>query len=120
MRFTCSIEGMESNWIEFSDAWTRREGKDLYGLPERDAFDKYMALKCTACHIEDTAGQVFTDPQKLKYADLDDLDARVFGFVARSLFLAYSEQQNLGNASARLSSNGVVPTMMTAPPSRIH
>jgi len=115
MRFTLAVDGLEANWIEFKDFWTRREGKELYELGEAEAFNKFVACKCLACHLEDTAGQVIDEPAKLTYDALDDADARVFGFVVRSLYQSYREQVNLGNASARASSNGVVPVMKTAP-----
>lgn len=107
MKFTCNLEGFEGNWIEFSDVWTRREGKELFELPESEAFNKYAPLKCVACHIELSEGEPITNPAKLTYESMDDADARVFGFVARALFNAYQEMQRLGNASARLSSNTI-------------
>ena len=107
MKFTCNLEGFEGNWIEFSDVWTKREGDELFTLPEREAFDKYMALKATACHIEQGDQEPITNPAKLTYDAFDDIDARLFGFVARALFNAYQEMQRLGNASARLSSNTI-------------
>lgn len=105
MRFTCNIPGLEDNWIEFSDVWTRGEGKDLFTLPEKQAFDKYFARKAVTCHLEQVDGEPLTDPKAIAYEGLDNVDARVFGFVARALFSAYTEQQRLGNASALLSSD---------------
>lgn len=104
MKFTCNLPGLEANWVEFSDVWTRREGKELFTLPEKQAFDKYFPLKAIACHLEQVDGEPLTNPQTITYEALDDVDARVFGFVARALFNAYTEQQLLGNASALLSS----------------
>jgi hypothetical protein len=96
----------------------RREGKELFSLPEIQAFNKYFPLKVIGCHLEQSNGEPLTDPQKITYDALDDVDARVFGFAARSLFAAYSEQQRLGNASARLSSNGSGLTRIAAPTNR--
>jgi hypothetical protein len=42
MRFTCEIPGFEANWIEIDERWTRREGKELFSLPEIQAFNKYF------------------------------------------------------------------------------
>jgi len=112
MKFSCQLEGFTDNWIEFSDRWTRREGKELFDMPEREAFDKFMPLKCTGCHIEQPDAEPLTDPKQLTYDGLDNIDARLFGFIARALYSTYTELTRLGNASARLSSatNG----MMTA------
>jgi len=106
MRFICNIPGLEQNWVEFSEVWTRREGKELFDLPEKAAFDKFFPLKATACNLEQVDSVVvFTDPQAVKYDGLDDMDARVFGFLSRALFSAYLETQRLGNASALLSTD---------------
>lgn len=120
MKFVCQLEGFAENWIEFSDVWTRREGKDLFELPERDAFDKYVPLKAVACHIEIPGGKPITDPQALTYDGLDNIDARLFGFLARALFNAYTELTRLGNASARLSSSTNGIAMMAAPTNQAH
>ena len=114
MKFTCNLEGFEGNWIEFSDRWTRAEGKELFDLPERDAFNKFMPAKCIACHLEQSDGDPITDPAKLTYDALDDVDLVVFGFVARALYNCYQELTRLGNASARLSSNTTAQMMIAA------
>lgn len=114
MKFICNLEGFTDNWIEFSDSWTRREGKELFELAERDAFNKFVPLKCIACHIEQVDGEPLTDPAKLSYDALDDVDLVVFGFMARALFSCYQELTRLGNASARLSSSTTAQMMIAA------
>lgn len=115
MKFVCQLEGFEDNWIEFDDYWTKREGDELFTLPEQEAFDKYIQLKATACHIEQGEGnEPITNPAKLTYDAFDDIDARIFGFVARALYQSYRELTRLGNASARLSSNTTAQMMMAA------
>ena len=103
MRFICNIAGLEQNWVEFSDVWTRREDTDLFSLPEQEGFSKYFARKCTACHIEQVGGEPITDPAQLTYDGLNDVDLRVFGFLAGSIYIACRSSQRLGNASALLS-----------------
>ncbi len=120
MRFTCSIEGLEANWIEFDDVWTRNEGQELLGDNNEAAIDKFIARKCTGCYIEQVDGPAQTDPQKLTWEWMGDIDVRVHRFVVRSLFASYTESMQLGNASARRSSNGVVPAMTTAPANQMH
>ena len=70
MRFTCTIEGLEANWIEFSDVWTRREGEEMYGKDDTALFDKFLRLKCTACHIQQVEGPAITDPTTLTWESM--------------------------------------------------
>lgn len=115
MRFECNLEGFTDNWVEISDSWTRREGKDIDALPEQKAFDKYFPLKVTACCIVLSDGTRLTDPLKINLDALDDADSRVVGFVARALYRAHREALALGNASARRSFNGLEPMTRPAP-----
>lgn len=111
MRFSCTIDGLEANWIEFSDVWTRNEGVDLLTRNNEEAVNAYLAKKCVACYVEQLDGPAVTDPKQLTWEWLGDIDVRIHRFIIRALFSAYSESVSLGNGSAQLSSSfvGMIP-----------
>ena len=120
MRFTCTIEGLEANWLEFSDVWTRREGEELLAATRGDAVDRFIGRKCTGCYIEQLDAPALTDPKVLTWEIMGDLDIRLHQFVVNSLYSAYTETILLGNASARRSSAIVAAPMTTAPTNQMH
>lgn len=112
IRIECTTPGLEANWVEVDEVWTRRELQAFTRL----AGDEYWALwarKVTACHLVLADGAVVEDPTALS-ARLDDLDIRLLRWLASAVLTATQYLLNLGETSARLSLNGVgvaVPTM---------
>lgn len=113
IRVECSTPGLEANWIEVDEVWTRRELREfvtLRGAP----FLELWVRKVTACHIEWPDGDVVvTDPAEVPAAH-DDLDVRLLGWLSSAVLVATEHILSLGEASARLSSDGVgvaVPKM---------
>ena len=104
MRLYCDIDGLDKNWIEISDAWTRREYKDMVDAESAEFFD-ILHAKATACHIE-TSGGVIEDPADITEDSIDDVDMRLVGFIGSVLVSACVRLRSLGNASARASSDG--------------
>lgn len=103
MRIECKEAGFESNWVDVSDRWTRRETASLYTVSGEDYF-ALLRAKVTDCHIVPTVGEPITDPQDIAPDNLMDCDETVHGFLGGALQMAIAERRSIGNLSARPSS----------------
>ena len=103
-RYECGIEGLEANWVDVSDAWTRRESREAMDADE-DATLEILRHKLTGCHLETTLGPI-DDPALLTVEALDEMDVRIVRFLGTVLMQAIRHTASLGNLSGRLSSNG--------------
>ena len=109
MRWECKVPGLEGNWIEVADSWTRNEEKALDEAKGDDV--KFFAIwraKVTACHLVTADGRTLTAPAEVE-ASVGDLDIAVLQGMGSVLDFARFERRKLGNASWRLSSNGTAP-----------
>jgi hypothetical protein len=113
IRVECSTPGLEANWLEVDEVWTRRELREfvtLRGAP----FLELWTRKVTACHIELPHGSVVIDDPAAAALIHDELDVRLLGWLSSAVLVATEHILSLGEASARLSFNGVgvaVPKM---------
>jgi hypothetical protein len=107
MRLHCDIEGLEDNWIDISEQWTRREFREMLDA-NGDELLAILHAKATACHIE-AGDTVITDVADLTEDALDDIDLRLVGFIGGILVHAGVRLRELGNVSARPSSPGTGP-----------
>lgn len=111
IRVACDTPGLEANWVEVDEVWTRKELQAFVSLDG----DEYWALwgrKVVACHIELVEGGIMDDPAEVRLV-LDDLDLRLLRWLSNAVLTATQYLLNLGEGSARLLSNGVgvaVPT----------
>ena len=103
MRFYCDIEGLEQNWIDVSERWTRKEYLALQDS-KPDEFLPSLIGKITALHLEDMDGNVIEKPDDLTDENLDNMDVRLLGFVGGISANTFIRLRTLGNAHARLSS----------------
>lgn len=104
IRVECSTEGLESNWIEVSDVWTRAELRDYTSL-KGELFVELWRRKVTAVNLVTAAGEVINDPAAV-HDRLDDFDLRLLGFITAALIEAISYLLVLGELNKRLSSPG--------------
>lgn len=104
MRIECDIAGLEANWVDVSDVWTRREFKALVGTDGGELIEM-LHDKITACNIE-TADGAITDPAEITESSMDDMDLRLVGFIGSVLVTACMRLRELGNVSGRVSSSG--------------
>lgn len=105
MRMQCRVEGLEHNYIDVSDVWTRR---DLRRLAEADG-DEWVDIareKLVTCHIDVVGGAAIEQPADLTIDALDSMDLRIVGWLGAALPYACSELRQLGFRSAVLSSGG--------------
>jgi len=105
MRFECSAEGFERNWIEVSERWTRREVEAVVSTSVDADYIDILRQKTTAVHLELATGDVIETPEALTYEALMDADELLLGWLGYALPTAIAQRRLLGNASLRLSSN---------------
>jgi hypothetical protein len=111
IRVECSTPGLEENWVEVSDVWTRGELRD-YTAKKGDEFVALWRAKVTACNFVTAKGEAITDPL-LVHDRLDDLDLRLLGFITTAPLEATSYLLALGEVNKRLSSAGTVTAATT-------
>ena len=105
MKYTCDVPGLEDNWIEIEDKWTRRETKELDGIQDERYFEVLRA-KTISCHLVDDDGNVITKPEGITDDAFDAFDEAILGFLGGVLYHEVRRRRNLGNVSARPSPNG--------------
>lgn len=100
-RYYCTIEGLEDNWVEVSERWTRREAVTYAETRTTEDEFAWLRRKVVACHLA-KEGAVLTDPAALTPDWFDDADLRLWGFVCGVLGLTLRDLRTLGNMSGRL------------------
>ena len=104
VRFNCDLLDFEQNWVDVADKWTRAEFKQVIDVTDIDGYLDWFRRKVTACNIVLDDGIVITDPATVTEAMFDNADVRLWGFVSSVIYKAVTHMQNLGNFSARPSS----------------
>lgn len=100
VRVECTTPGMEDNWIEVTDFWTRRELAD-YVEKSDDEFRNLWRKKVTACHL--VTGDLVIDDPALVHDQIDGLDIRLMRFLTGAVLEATNYLLSLGEANKRLS-----------------
>lgn len=116
LRYTCDEPGLEENWLDISERWTFNERREFWETGTDEAVLEWARRKVMDCRIVTETGTVLAQGADLTLANLGDVDLRIGGFIGRALVEAVGSLGNLGNASARLSSNGrgkMTPTKTT-------
>lgn len=109
MRLYCDIEGLRDNWVDVADAWTRNELRAMLDAEGAEFLD-ILHAKLEACHIEAGELGVITDPNDItEEAINENIDLRVGRFLGSAMVTACGVLSSLGNASARVLSNGTDP-----------
>ncbi len=107
LRYHCSLEGLEENWVEVNPVWTRKEMRDWTATKEIEEIVAFWHMKMTACHIDTLDGSgAITDPALITVETVDSaLDVRLVDFLGGVLSWACVHLKSLGLASGRLSSD---------------
>lgn len=106
LRYTCSLEGLEENWVDVNPVWTRKEMRDWVATQNIEEIVAFWHKKIVACHIETTEGESVTDPALITMELVDNaLDVRVVDFLSGVLSWACVHVKSLGLASGHLSSD---------------
>ena len=110
VRVECTTEGLEENWIEVSDFWTRAE-LSAYVKTSGDDFIALWRRKVTACHL--VTGDLVVDDPLLVHEQLDGLDIRLMRFLTGAVTEATNYLLSLGEANKRLSFPGAGAAVKT-------
>jgi hypothetical protein len=104
-RYTCDIPGFEDCFIEFTDAWSRREIRKFYGTTDTDdEKEKWLSLirhKIDVLHIKLMTGLTIDTPSQLTEEALDEMDIRLFHWMNAAIQKAPVDVSELGNAARR-------------------
>ena len=104
MRFNCALAGLEDNWVEIAENWTRKEVAEWRKADTDATVLEWLRHKVTACSIATEDGDPITDPAQLTVEMMDErVDLRLIGFLGAVLFQALQELVTLGPFSGRLS-----------------
>ena len=104
MRFHCTLDGLEENWVEIAENWTRKEVAEWRKADTDAVVTRWLRHKVTACFIATEEGDPITDPAQLTVEMINErVDLRLIGFLGVVLFQALQELVSLGPFSGRLS-----------------
>lgn len=106
IRVECSTPGLEENWVEVDEVWSRGELRQ-YTTLKGEEFVTLWQKKVTACNFVTVTGEAITDPKQV-HDRLDDLDLRLVGFITAAPLEATNYLLALGELNRRLSSAGSV------------
>ena len=111
MKFYCDIDGLEENWVDVSEKWTRREAQQVrrWDFKDNDEFWSVFAGKVEGLHLVNELGGVINTPAEMTDEFLFDCDERLAGFLGNILTTCVDRLSALGNAHARLSLTGTEP-----------
>ena len=109
MRIECTAPGLERNWVDVADLWTRRDTTEMYAA-QGEAFYELLRRRLVACHVELTTGQAIDTPAGITTDAIQDADEAVLGWLGVVLPIALAKRRALGEASARVSSAGNAPS----------
>lgn len=101
MRYTCDVEGCAGNFIELSDAWSRREQLDFWSMSAEDGA-KYGALirrKIIAIHLACIDAPDITTAEQFTETALETVDLRVFEWLRNVPIAHVISLGKLGEAS---------------------
>lgn len=106
MRLQCDIPGLEHNFIEFSDAWSRAERVQFGQFG--DGWLALIASKTVAVHMDRPGKEPLTTLDNVTDEILDEVDWRVYRWFTFTPRAHIEGLDNLGEASRRrlLSKNG--------------
>lgn len=84
MRYECDIAGLESDYIELSDSWSRAEVRAFWAMTSRDGADygALMRRKLIALHLTCVDAEPLTTVEQFTEDNLEMLDMRAFQWLS--------------------------------------
>lgn len=79
-KYTCDLPGLEDNFVEFSDSWSRKQLREFLELRGED-YVNLVFSKLTACYLVCPDAEPITEPVKLDDETLDAVDMRLVGWL---------------------------------------
>jgi hypothetical protein len=102
LRYTCPVADYPEDFVEVSEAWSRRDFRTFWLSEEGDPILDIYRRKIVACHLSRADGQPpLTDPATLNEEAIDSLDMRIFMWLQGAMLQAATEVQTLGKAAQR-------------------
>lgn len=120
IRIECTIDGLDDNWLQLSDTWSRREMRAWYTAvlqADESTWLPILQSKLLGVHMRLIDGTLIADANAL-IEQLDNMDVRLTRWLPHSVQGALVEMLALSESSRRILLNGAaVPaaSQTTAP-----
>lgn len=101
MRYTSNVPGFESNFLEVSEHWTRKEVRQFYAV-KGEEYLKLIRSKLVAIHLDTESGVPIDTPDKFTDENTDGVDYLVWRWVSIALNRGIDDLYALGEETARL------------------
>ncbi len=107
MKYDCDIPGLEHNFIELRDDWSRGQVREFW-TAKGEEYIALIAKKITAAHLDVPDGEPLTSGEQLTVDALDTVDSRVFQWFMVVPVAHVQALGDMGEAARRrlLSSTG--------------
>lgn len=107
MKYQCDIPGLEHNFIELRDDWSRGQVREFWTAKGEEYF-ALVAKKTTACHLDVPDGEPITSVEQFTLDAIDTIDSRVFQWFMMVPSAHINALGEMGEAARRrlLSSTG--------------
>jgi hypothetical protein len=117
MRYQCDIPGLENNFVEFSDAWSRAQRRALRQL-NGDTWLQLLAGNVIAIHLDCPDGEPLTTLEGVTNEMFEAVDMRVWDWFQFVPIAHVHNLDNLGETSGRrlLGMNGESAAQPTTSP----
>jgi hypothetical protein len=98
MRYSCDIEGLEHNYIELSDVWSK---KQIEAFLDADIEANLVLLrpKIVSLSLARVDGEPITSADQVTNDSLEEIDFRVFHWFKVALVVHVTSMKKLGEAS---------------------
>ena len=98
MRYDCN--DFPGAFVEFSDAWTRKEFKRVFDNSDPAVYLALVRSKVVACYLPTSDGDAIDNPDKMTAERIEDVDVRLWTWFSNAVIKAVSDVAKLGEAVA--------------------
>lgn len=108
IRIECTIDGLDDNWLQLSDTWSRREMRAWYTAvlqADESTWLPILQSKLLGVHMRLIDGTPIADADAL-IEQLDNMDVRLTRWLPHSVLGALMEMLSLSESSRRILLNG--------------
>lgn len=108
IRIECTIDGLDDNWLQLSDTWSRREMRAWYTAvlqADESTWLPILQSKLLGVHMRLIDGTPIADADAL-IEQLDNMDVRLARWLPHSVLGALVEMLALSESSRRILLNG--------------
>lgn len=108
IRIECTIDGLDDNWLQLSDTWSRREMRAWYTAvlqADESTWLPILQSKLLGVHMRLIDGTPIANADAL-IEQLDNMDVRLTRWLPHSVLGALVEMLALSESSRRILLNG--------------